>query len=161
MSIDWNLVVFFIPFIALTVALLALIFSILMHVRVGRIFRSANTPDIERLLKLHTKTLEDSIKFQTESTIYMKSLDDRIKKKTMNASVVRFNPFQGEGVGGNQSFSAGLVDEEGSGVIITSMHMRERTNVFAKPLKNWKSEYELSKEEKESIEKQKTNGSKK
>jgi hypothetical protein len=64
-------------------------------------------------------------------------------------------------VGGNQSFSAGLVDEEGSGVIITSMHMRERTNVFAKPLKNWKSEYELSKEEKESIEKQKTNGSKK
>ncbi len=161
MLIDWNLVVFFIPFVALVAALLALVFSIMMHVRIRRIFRSANTPDLERLMKLHTKTLEDLVKFQAESTLYMKLLDNRIKKKTVNASIVRFNPFKGEGVGGNQSFSTSFADEEGNGVVITSMHMRERTNVFAKPLLNWQSEYELSKEEKEAIEKQKTNGSKK
>jgi hypothetical protein len=155
MLIDWNLAVFFIPFVALAIALLALVFSIIMHVRVGRIFRSANTPDIERLLKLHTKTLEDFIKFQAESTNYMKLLDGRIKKKMINASTIRFNPFQGGGVGGNQSFSSVFADEEGNGVVITSMHTRERTNVFAKPLKNWKSEYELSEEEKEAIKKSK------
>lgn len=152
MSIDWNLVVFFIPFAALVAALVALIISILVQIRMSRIFRSANTPDIERLLKLHSKTLEDFIRFKAESTGYMKLLDDRIKKKTMSASTLRFNPFQGEGTGGNQSFSVGLADEEGNGVVITSMHTRERTNVFAKPIKNWQSEYELSEEEKKVIE---------
>lgn len=161
MLIDWNLAVFFIPYVAVAIALLALVFSVIMHIRVKRIFRSANTPDIERLLKLHTKTLEDAVKFQAESTIYMKSLSDRIKKKMVNASIVRFNPFKGEGTGGNQSFSSVFVDEEGNGVVITSIHTRERTNIFAKPLSNWKSEYELSIEEKEAVEKQKTNESKK
>jgi len=155
MIIDWNLVVFFIPFIALAVALLALIFSIIMHIRVRRIFRSASSTDIEKLLKLHTKTLEDFVAFRTESTGYMKLLDNRIKKKMANAATVRFNPFQGEGIGGNQSFSSVFADEEGNGVVITSMHTRARTNVFAKPLQNWKSEYELSEEENQAIKNQK------
>lgn len=156
MLIDWNLVVFFVPFAALAAALLALIFSIVMQTRVRRIFRSANVPDIERLLKLHTKTLEDFVKFQAESTGYMKLLDSRIKKKTTSAATIRFNPFQGEGAGGNQSFSSVLADEEGTGVIITSMHLRERTNVFAKPLQKWQSEYGLTDEEKTAIENSKT-----
>jgi hypothetical protein len=151
MTIDLNLVVFFIPFTALAVSLITLIISIVMHVRVKRIFRSANTPDIERLMGLHTKTIEDLVKFKAESTEYMKSLDGRIKKKTNNVSTLRFNPFQGEGVGGNQSFSSVLADEEGDGVVITSMHTRERTNVFAKPLKKWQSEYKLSEEESKAI----------
>jgi len=118
-------------------------------------------PDIERLIRLHTKTLEDFVGFKAESAEYMRSLDSRIKKKTTNASTLRFNTFQGEGVGGNQSFSSVFVDEEGDGVVITSMYTRERTNVFAKPLKNWKSEYKLSEEEKKVINKAKENESKK
>jgi hypothetical protein len=161
MLIDWNLVVFFIPFIALVAALVALVFSIIMYVRVYKIFRSASSTDIEKLLKLHTKTLEDFVTFKAESTNYLKSLDDRIKKKMINASTVRFNPFKGEGIGGNQSFSVSLADEEGNGVVITSMHTRERTNVFAKPLQNWKSEYELSEEEMQAIKNQKINEPKK
>jgi hypothetical protein len=156
MVIDWNLVVFFVPFVSLAIALIALAFSVVMHLRIRKIFRSANSTDIEKLLKLHTKTLEEFVHFKVESTRHMKSLSDRIKKKTSNTSTVRFNPFQGEGVGGNQSFSISLADEEGNGAVITSMHTRERTNVFAKPLQNWKSEYELSKEEKQVIENTKT-----
>ncbi len=160
MTIDWNLVIFFVPFAALAVSLITLLIAIIMHVRVRRIFRSANTPDIERLMSLHTKTIEDLVKFKAESTAYMKSLDSRIKKKTANASTLRFNPFQGEGVGGNQSFSSVLADEEGDGVVITSMHTRERTNVFAKPLQKWQSEYQLSEEENKAITQAKTNDKK-
>ncbi len=152
MFIDWNLAVFLLPFVTLTVALAAFIFSIVMHIRVKKIFRSANTPDIERLIKLHTKTLEDLLKFQAESVMQMKRLSGRIKKKVASAPTLRFNPFQGEGTGGNQSFSSIFADEEGDGVVITSMHTRERTNVFAKPLQKWKSEHELSEEEKQVIE---------
>lgn len=151
MAIDWNLVVFLLPFGALVISLIALILSIVMHRRVSRIFRSANTPDIERLLKLHTKTIEDLLRFQAESVIETKKLDERIKKKVTNVPTLRFNPFQGGGTGGNQSFSVGLFDEEGDGAIITSMHTRERTNIFAKPLKKWQSEYDLTDEEKRVI----------
>ena len=161
MVIDWNLVVFFAPFVALATSLVALVLAIIMHVKVSRIFRSANTPDIERLLKLHTKTLEDLIKFQAESTMYMKSLSNRIKGKVGGVPTLRFNPFKGTDLSGNQSFSSVFVDEEGNGVVMTSMHTRERTNVFAKPLKNWKSEYELTAEEKEVIKQSKINDSKK
>lgn len=157
MTIDWNLVVFFVPFVSLIAALIAVVFAVAMHLRVKRIFRSANAPDIERLLKLHTKTLEDFVRFQVDSTDYMKVLDSRIKKKMVNASTVRFNPFQGEGIGGNQSFSSVFADEEGCGVVITSIHTRERTNVFAKPIKNWQSDYELSEEERQAVEKSKNN----
>lgn len=129
-----------------------------MHIRVARIFKSANTPDIERLLKLHTKTIEDLLRFQTESIIQTKQLSDRIKKKVISVPILRFNPFQGNGSGGNQSFSSVFADEEGGGVVITSMHTRERTNVFAKPLKKWQSEYELSEEEKRAIKIAKLNG---
>jgi len=160
MTIDWSLVVFFTPFAALAVALAALIVSITMHNRVKRIFRSANVPNIERLMGLHTKTLEDFVRFKAELTEYTKSLDSRVKKKTANVSTLRFNSFQGEGVGGNQSFSSVFADEEGNGVVITSMHARERTNVFAKPLQNWKSEYKLSEEEEKTINKAKENGAK-
>jgi len=156
MSIDWNMVLFFAPFLALIIALIALALTILMHRRVTKIFRSASAPDIERLLKLHSKTLEDLVRFQAESTLYAKSLDQRIKKKMRSAEVIRFNPFQGEGIGGNQSFVSIFADEEGDGVVMTSMHTRERTNVLGKPIKNWKSEYEFSEEEKGVIEKSKT-----
>jgi len=91
----------------------------------------------------------------------MKSLSNRIKSKVGTIPTLRFNPFKGTDLGGNQSFSSVFVDEEGNGVVITSMHTRERTSVFAKPLQNWKSIYELTAEEKTVIKQSKTNDSEK
>ncbi len=64
--------------------------------------------------------------------------------------LVRFNPFSE--TGGNQSFSLALLDGEDSGLVITSLHSREATRVFAKPVKNGKEAgYEFSKEEIQAI----------
>jgi hypothetical protein len=62
-------------------------------------------------------------------------------------SVMRYNAFNG--VGGAQSFSMALVDENGHGVIMTSLHGRDDVRVYAKPLENWKSSHSLSAEEQE------------
>ena len=67
--------------------------------------------------------------------------------------MVIFNPFPDQG--SNQSFAIGMLDEEGNGLVISSLYSRERISVFAKPVKNGKSEYELSTEEKEALEKAK------
>ena len=63
--------------------------------------------------------------------------------------IVRFNPFSE--VGGNQSFSAALLDGEGSGIVITSLYSREGSRVYGKPVEKGKSEYSLSREEKKAI----------
>jgi len=48
-----------------------------------------------------------------------------------------------------------MVNENGDGVVLSSLYSRERMSIFAKPVKNGKSEYELTTEEKEVLEKAK------
>ena len=53
-------------------------------------------------------------------------------KSLHKTHVVRFNPFKE--VGGNQSFSVVLLDGKNSGVVVSSLHTREGTRVYAKPV---------------------------
>lgn len=60
--------------------------------------------------------------------------------------LLRFNPF--DDTGGDQSFVVALLDDKGSGIVITSLHTRAGTRVFAKDISLGKSiKYQLSKEE--------------
>jgi len=63
--------------------------------------------------------------------------------------ITRFNPFRE--IGGDQSFSIALLDEEHNGVIVTSYYGRELNRIYAKSVHNGASEHELSGEEKEAI----------
>jgi hypothetical protein len=64
--------------------------------------------------------------------------------------VLRFNPFKE--VGSNQSFSIALLDGKNSGAIISSIHTREGSRVYAKPILNGDSEaFPLTEEEKQAI----------
>lgn len=64
--------------------------------------------------------------------------------------VVRFNPFHE--LGGNQSFALAILDEKGDGMVISSLHGRESTRVYAKPVKGFEAHgFELSAEEKDAI----------
>jgi len=64
--------------------------------------------------------------------------------------LVRFNPFAG--TGGDQSFCLALLDGEDSGLVISSLHSREGTRIYAKPVKKGKAVgYRLSTEEIQAI----------
>ncbi len=63
--------------------------------------------------------------------------------------MVRYNPFQE--TGGDQSFAVALVDGHGNGVVLSSLHGRDVTRVYAKPLQRWESTYSLTDEEKQAI----------
>ena len=59
---------------------------------------------------------------------------------------LRFNPFTD--TGGNQSFILSLLDENGTGVVISSLHSRENTRIYAKAIdKGQCPDQVLSKEE--------------
>lgn len=102
-----------------------------------------------------TKEIDDLKKFQTEAEETFKNNDARIKKTIAGVETVRFNPFKGDGSGGNQSFATAFVNEEKNGVIISSMYSRDHISIFSKAIKNLTSEYELTAEEKEALTKAK------
>ena len=64
--------------------------------------------------------------------------------------LIRFNPF--DDVGGDQSFILVLLNKENSGILLTSLHHRSFTRIYAKALKNGQGDnITLSKEEKSAI----------
>ena len=58
---------------------------------------------------------------------------------------MRYNPF--EETGGNQSFALALLDAEGNGWVLSSLHARQGTRVYAKSIRGGRSDAALSEEE--------------
>ena len=74
-----------------------------------------------------------------------------LKSTFQKIGFVRFNPFSQ--TGGDQSFCLALLDENDNGVVLSSLHSRETTRVYAKTIKSKNAEnYELSKEELKAIQ---------
>ena len=65
--------------------------------------------------------------------------------------VVRFNPFAD--TGGDQSFAVALLDATGNGVVLSSLHGRADTRIFAKQVQAGRSKHALSDEEQDAIRK--------
>lgn len=63
--------------------------------------------------------------------------------------LVRFNPF--EDTGGNQSFALALMDARGTGFVVSSLHTRTGTRVYAKGITDGRAEGALSEEEREAL----------
>jgi hypothetical protein len=66
-----------------------------------------------------------------------------------HVGLLRYDAF--EDVGGRLSFSCALLDDDGTGVVLTSINGRQETRVYAKPVTAGTSSYNLSAEEQESI----------
>jgi hypothetical protein len=67
-----------------------------------------------------------------------------------NVAVVRYDAF-GD-MGGRLSFSAALLDDQGDGLVISSINGRSETRTYAKALVGLRSEQNLSPEEAQAIE---------
>jgi len=63
--------------------------------------------------------------------------------------LVRFNPFNE--IGGDHSFSFAILDGADNGIIVTGLHTRDRSRIYAKPVMKGKSQLELSDEEKKAL----------
>ena len=64
-------------------------------------------------------------------------------------SVVRYDAF-GD-MGGRLSWSLALVDDAGTGIVLTSIHGRSDARTYAKNVTDWSSDQQLSPEEQEAI----------
>jgi tetrahydromethanopterin S-methyltransferase subunit G len=78
---------------------------------------------------------------------------DKIEKKLRLANdrveLVRFSAF--EDVGSELSFALAILNQEGNGVVLSSINNREETRMYAKPVAGGISNHNLSREEIEVI----------
>jgi hypothetical protein len=78
---------------------------------------------------------------------------ERLRRQSAGALrqpvIVRYDAF-GD-MGGRMSWSMALVDEAGTGVVLTSIHGRSDARSYAKSLQQWSSEQPLSPEEEKAL----------
>jgi uncharacterized protein DUF4446 len=78
-------------------------------------------------------------------------LEALAQQSIQKVGVIRFNPFAD--TGGDQSFAVALLDAAGNGVVLSSLHGRADTRIFAKPVQAGRSKHALSDEEQAAIRK--------
>lgn len=76
-------------------------------------------------------------------------LEDRTRSSLRHIGMVRFNPF--DDTGSDQSFAIALLDDARDGVVVSSLHGRTNSRVFAKPVEAGSSAHTLSGEESQAI----------
>ena len=80
----------------------------------------------------------------------LRELKEALKRHKSKVEVVRYQAFDQNG--SDLSFSLAIVDELRDGVVLTGIHGRDQTFMYAKPLTKGESSYTLSPEEKHVIE---------
>ena len=121
--------------------------------RLKRFFLGKKAKDLEETIGALETEIKRLNKAKEENEKNIAVINSKLKKSIRGLETIRFNPFPDQG--SNQSFAIGMLNEEEDGLVISSLYSRERMSIFAKPIKNGKSEYELSAEEKEALNKAK------
>ena len=133
--------------------LLLLIIVIYLHIRVSRLTRGEQGKSLEHIIKDCLEHITELKKHDELISEHALKLDNRLSQSVRNVSALRFRAFDQNS--SNQSFAVAFLNEQGDGVILSSLHHREHMSVFAKPVTNYTSTYDLSEEEQQVLEESK------
>lgn len=126
---------------------------ILIEYRLKKFFAGTKASNLEEVMNILGRDNTLIKESQKEVMSHLVEVDKRLDKSIRNIKTVRFNPFIE--AGGNQSFAISFLNDEGDGVVISSLYARDRMSIFAKPINKGGSEFELTEEEREVLEKSK------
>ncbi len=138
------------------VVILSTIFTVwiyLLQRRIRTLLGNTNAKDLEETLRdvhTHISKIQKDIRRNEK---HLSSLEERVSRSVQGVETIRYNPFKGNGGGGNQSFSTSFIDERGNGVVISSLYSRERMSVYAKAVRDLSSDHTLTEEEKQVLNK--------
>jgi len=149
-----------IPVIALSLALgvtgtvvSAILFFRLRKIETGivALLRGKSGADLEEIV-IRQKEGLDSLDEEIRKLYGIAEQLYRLGNESIHKTeLLRFNPFKE--VGGNQSFALALLNGKNTGFVLSSIHTREGTRVYAKPVGNGAEVqgYPLSEEERNAI----------
>jgi hypothetical protein len=135
------------------VVVILLLWIILTEYRFRKFFAGTKARNLEDVMIKIGEQMKDLKETQVVINKHLVTVDKRLDKSIRSVETIRFNPFLD--AGSNQSFAISFLNDEGNGVVMSSLYARDRMSIFAKPITGGKSEFELSTEEKEVLEKSK------
>lgn len=100
---------------------------------------------LDQVLREQDLHLRQVVERATDLERRMAGTEQQLRGAIQRVSVLRFNPFRD--TGGDQSFAIALLDAEGTGIVVTGIHSRAETRVYAKPVSGGSSQFPLSDEE--------------
>ncbi|KAI7262574.1 hypothetical protein KC345_g9395 [Hortaea werneckii] len=140
---------------ALVIILLAIILIVQgtklrkMRRRYEAMMSGSGIEDLESLL-INLKNQSDMLEEeQREHKLLIEAAQTKMRGMKSKVAMKRYNAF-GER-GNDLSFSLAILDDNHSGIVLTSLHNRENSYIYSKPLDKGESQYPLSPEEKEVI----------
>ena len=123
----------------------------LLRRRLRRLFGEGEGVGLDELLDRQFRRL-DAVAERVEALNRLHhELEALSQQSIQKVGVIRFNPFAD--TGGDQSFAVALLDADGNGVVLSSLHGRADTRIFAKPVQGGRSKHALSDEEQDAIRK--------
>ncbi len=136
--------------------LLLLVLAIVLVRRIARLrrrldglTRGETGRSLEAILDAHLDKVFQVSRELDELAARASTVEATTRGSFQRIGLVRFNPF--EETGGNQSFALALLDGNGHGVVLTSLHARAGTRVYAKALTAGRSDAALSAEESDAV----------
>ena len=116
-----------------------------LDARLRGITRGAEGRSLESVLDTHLEKVHAMSRELDDVAARTAVLEGAQRRSFQRVGLVRFNPF--EDTGGNQSFALALLDAAGDGWVLSSLHARSGTRVYAKAITGGRSDAELSAEE--------------
>jgi hypothetical protein len=119
--------------------------------RLRRVLPGGEASGIDEILDRQLKRIDGLTERIDALNKLHHELENLSQRTIQKVAVIRYNPFSD--TGGDQSFAIALLDSLGNGVVLSSLHSRTDTRVFAKAVQNGRSKYQLSDEEQDAIKK--------
>lgn len=132
--------------VILAFALIAvLLYVAYLHRKISFFMRGEGGSSFESVIRTYLNHVDDLKKHDELIAEHALKLDKRLSQAVRNVSTMRFKAFDQNS--SNQSFAIALLNELGDGVILSSLHHRDRVSVFAKPVSKYASAHDLTEEE--------------
>jgi hypothetical protein len=151
------------PYLGVLVALLlvvdlVLLLAVLLLARRTRrtdgrllgLTRGVEGHSLEAVLDAHLDKVFAVARELDELAVRMAVVEGAQRRAFQRVGLVRYNPF--EETGGNQSFALALLDAAGDGWVLSSLHARSGTRVYAKAIRTGRADAALSEEETAAIQ---------
>jgi uncharacterized membrane protein YccC len=139
-----------------TLILVLLVVALLQSMRLARavrayraLVRDGGQGSLGEVLESHVGRVEEVRQRLEQLDRLHAALKRQSETSIQHIGLVRFNPF--EDTGSDQSFAIALLDERRDGIVISSLHGRSNTRLFAKPVEAGASSHALSDEEAQAI----------
>lgn len=121
------------------------------HKRYKNLLKGMGNANLEEIILHNSNKISNLENIVNENKAESIELKKHISNCLNKFYLKRYDAFNE--TGGRQSFSVALLDDTGTGILLTTIHGRNNSYTYAKEIVKGNSPYNLSKEEKEVVEK--------